>query len=244
MGVPQGGVLSPLLFNLALRGIQETLPEGVKIRQFADDILLYAYFENGNVNDGQALIEEAASLITPYLGRLGFKLSPTKGQFCTFSRTNVEFLIEGINIENETIPNTPTLFYLGVILDSKLTWEPHIRYIEGKASQSLNVLRTLAKVTYGADPGSMLMVYKGFPRALLEWGSILIAGANKTTLRRLDKVQNSALRIAMGCMRTTPIPILLSEAGESPLGLRRSLHLNRNALRLSSWSGNPVGQSY
>ncbi|XP_051155209.1 uncharacterized protein LOC127277858 [Leptopilina boulardi] len=118
----------------------------------------------------------------------------------------------GISIENETIPNTPTLFYLGVILDSKLTWEPHIRYIEGKASQSLNVLRTLAKVTYGADPGSMLMVYKGFPWALLEWGSILIAGANKTTLRRLDKVQNSALRIAMGCMRTTPIPILLSEA--------------------------------
>lgn len=32
----------------------------------------------------------------------------------------------------------------------------------------------------------------------------------------------------------------MSEADEVPLKLRRSLHLNRNALRLSTWSGNPV----
>ena len=40
-GVPQGGVLSPLLFNLHLRGINEILPVDVRASMYADDLLLY-----------------------------------------------------------------------------------------------------------------------------------------------------------------------------------------------------------
>ena len=38
---------------------------------------------------------------------------------------------------------------------------------------------------------------------------------------KLDRTQFRALRIALGCMRSTPTNALLSEAGELPLELRR-----------------------
>lgn len=138
------------------------------------------------------------------------------------------------------VNNSTTLHYLGVTLDGKLTWEPHIRYISGRAALALNALRALAKVSYGANPGTLMIVYKGLIRAILEWASILYASARQSLLVILDRVQYAAIRIILGFMRSTPIPILLSEAGEPPLTYRRSLLLNRNAVRLVSWNDNPV----
>ena len=56
----------------------------------------------------------------------------------------------------------------------------------------------------------------------------------------LDRAQFGALRVALGCMRTTPTSVLLSEAGESPLSLRRSLLSGRFILRNFSWMGSPL----
>ena len=41
-GVPQGSVLSPLLFLFYINGIRETVPEGVKISMYTDDIAIWA----------------------------------------------------------------------------------------------------------------------------------------------------------------------------------------------------------
>ncbi|XP_043468115.1 uncharacterized protein LOC122502235 [Leptopilina heterotoma] len=123
-------------------------------------------------------------------------------------------------------------------MDRKLDWHEHIDDLVLRANKSLNIIRTLAKVTYGAHPESMLAAYRGLTRSLLEWASILFANTGRCRLIRLDRVQFSALRIALGCMRTTPIPILLSEAGEPTLEHRRSLLLNRNSIRISSWTHN------
>ena len=63
VGVPQGGVLSPLLFNLQLRRLNEILPADVKASMYTDDLLLYTR----NVDPHRALVrlEEAVGLLTP-----------------------------------------------------------------------------------------------------------------------------------------------------------------------------------
>lgn len=68
-----------------------------------------------------------------------------------------------------------------------------------RANQPINVIRSLAKVSYGAQPESMLPVYRGYTRALLEWAATLFSNENKSCLRSLDIMQNSALRSVLGC---------------------------------------------
>lgn len=109
-----------------------------------------------------------------------------------------------------------------------------------KANKSLNVIRTLTKISYGAHPNSMLNVYRGLTWAFLEWAAAFIANTSRFKLKTLDRVQYAALRAVLGCMRTTPIPILLSEASEPPLKSRRKLLINKNLIRLVSWSENPI----
>ncbi|KAJ8333999.1 hypothetical protein SKAU_G00413180 [Synaphobranchus kaupii] len=44
----------------------------------------------------------------------------------------------------------------------------------------------------------------------------------ETTLHKLDVVQAKALRVCSGAFRTTPVPAMQVDVGESPLRLRRA----------------------
>lgn len=67
------------------------------------------------------------------------------------------------------------------------------------------------------------MFYRSLIRAHLEWATVLFADASLSYLRQLDTIQYSALRAVLGCMKSTPIPLLLSEANGCPLRHRSSL---------------------
>ena len=55
-GLPQGSVLSPLLFNVYTLEIQSLIPEQVSILQYADDFVLYS--SDKNVNSAASRIED------------------------------------------------------------------------------------------------------------------------------------------------------------------------------------------
>lgn len=68
----------------------------------------------------------------------------------------------------------------------------------------------------------MMSIYKGLIRARLDWGSMLYADSDKKSLLKMDRVQYAALRLAMGCIITTPTNILLHLAAEPTLEYRRT----------------------
>lgn len=57
-----------------------------------------------------------------------------------------------------------------------------------------------------------MMAYRNLIRTHLERVSHLFLGARKSLLGKIEYVRIEALRVVLGCMRTTPIPIVLSEA--------------------------------
>lgn len=237
-GVPQGGVLSPTLFNFALRKINYFLPEGIKVLQYADDILLYCRFNE--IKEAVKLLEKAVADLRPWFLSYGLKLAPKKTQLCILERRRKNHAEVSIRIDEDIVWAASSMLYLGVMLDSRLTWRKHVDYIVGKSLVAVNIMRALARVSWGANPEVLLRVYKGLIRAHLEWGAVLFAGSTGSVLKALDKAQYQALRTALGCMRTTPIPVLLSEAGESPLKLRRARILKRYSVRIATWRDNPL----
>ena len=57
--------------------------------------------------------------------------------------------------------------YLGVMLDKRLSWVPHIRYIDKKSTAHLGVLGLLASFTWGVSLDEMRTVYHSSEGALL-----------------------------------------------------------------------------
>lgn len=238
IGVPQGGVLSPLLFNLALSRIDDVIPRAVKWLMFADDLLLY--ISSKDLQSSLHLLEQAILDLTPWLAGVGLSISPGKSHLTIFSKTNESFENCSIEIEDTIVTAQTDLTYLGIILDRKLSWQKHINEISRKAMKTINLIKSMSRISWGANPSSLLTVFKGLSRAHLEWGCQFFADTAQSNLRSLDRIQNQALRVIMGCMRSTPISILLSKANIPPLSLRRSLINRRHMIRNLSWTQNPL----
>lgn len=214
IGVPQGGVLSPLLFNLALSRIGEVIPGGVKWLMFADDLLLY--ITSKDLQFSLRLLEKAITDLTPWLAEVGLSISSGKSQLTIFSRTNENFENCFIEIEDTVVTTQTDLTYLGIILDKRLSWQKHIKAISQKATKTFNLIKSMTRISWGASPSSLLTVFKGLTRTHLEWSSQFFADSAQSNLGPLDRIQNQSLRIILGCMRSTPIGILMSESNIPP----------------------------
>ena len=92
MGVPQGAVLSPLLFIIMLHDIEEEVVlRGNKIMLYADDIALLSEIgpmKRGGIGTGEPMNKElldkhqkAINSLIKYMEDHGFKFSGKKTQF-------------------------------------------------------------------------------------------------------------------------------------------------------------------
>jgi ribonuclease HI len=97
----------------------------------------------------------------------------------------------------------------------------HIERAETKSRRKLAILRKLSGTTWGANERILKNVYQQGIRPHLEYGSTAFSAASDTTLQRLDKVQNQALRIITGGMKSTPIQEMEKITGIQPLQERR-----------------------
>ena len=119
--------------------------------------------------------------------------------------------------------HTPT--FLGVKLDTRLTWKPQIEKMERSSLQKLALMRKLTGTSWGADSSILTKVYRATARPTMEYASTTWGTAAKTKKNRLDKVQNMALRVRLGAMKTTPVHVMAKTANAEPLERRRSLKI-------------------
>jgi hypothetical protein len=91
-----------------------------------------------------------------------------------------------------------TACYLGVTLDSRLTWRPHIVQVRKKASQRLGVLGSLLKRRRGLSIRSGVLLYKQLIRPMMDYASPIWRCASRSYLEQLQALQSKCLRIATG----------------------------------------------
>lgn len=125
--------------------------------------------------------------------------------------------MSNFHINGITIPFEQRINYLGMIFDSKLTWKPHIIELKAKCMKTLNIMRTLSGMKWGANRQSLLKVYTAMIQSRLMYGSVAYTTANKSNLSILQPVQYLGVRIATGAYRTSPAMSIICEAGQLPL---------------------------
>lgn len=104
--------------------------------------------------------------------------------------------------------------FLGLVFDRKLSFIPHIEYVRVKCQKAINLLHVVSSFDWGADRTTLLMLYRSLIRSRLDYGCIVYGSARDSYIKRLDPIQNQALRLSLGAFRTSPIVSLEVESGE------------------------------
>ena len=159
-GVPQGGVISPLLYILYASHIITNLPKNLTILQFADDIVIYAKIVP--LNRCKNLIEKSIGIIKDNLRSLGLELSAQKTVFIHFNRNKHYPGATEIKIDDVVIKSSYSTKFLGIIFDYQLTFTDHINYVQKKCTKALNIIKFLCGTWWGSDPETLIILYKKF----------------------------------------------------------------------------------
>ncbi|CAF3447632.1 unnamed protein product [Rotaria socialis] len=158
-GVPQGSILSPLLFIIILSTIISL--DLVKITMFADDIALYICAPNMEL--AQRQMQAALDKLSKWATEWGFVLNPQKCSFQYFTR-KVKFAKPTLKLNNRPLTLVYEQRYLGLIFDSPLlTWDAHIKYLVENCSKRVNVLRALTSTTWGGQRQTLHYCGPEFP---------------------------------------------------------------------------------
>ena len=187
-GVPQGSILGPLLFLLYINDLVSIRHKSKPIL-FADDTNL---FYKGN--DADMLADEINNelrQISLWLKINKLSLNIGKTHFMIFTRKKrikeIEIQIDGKNIEK--VNSTK---FLGVIIDHKLKWSEHVKYIAGKISRSCGVLNRARRCL---NRSAMLTLYYSFVYPYITYCNHVWGSTYPSNTDKLLKLQKRALRI-------------------------------------------------
>ncbi|VVT49099.1 uncharacterized protein SAPINGB_P002103 [Magnusiomyces paraingens] len=235
-GIPQGSPLSPILFNIYTTGLYHRLSEipGIKFAGFVDDVTIYCHDSQARATNSlglalKACVEWATKAHTEI--DLGDKLN-----FIHFGNKTA-------NPPRLPVPCQQTLRepqdeakVLGVILDRKLNFKPHISLKKEQAIQAINFITRLGGTTDGLTGFAFKLLYNSCIVPIISYG-VGVWGNNPNTVKKMGNsiqlTQNIALRRMLGAYRTTPIYILHREAGVLPLHIKLEDLARRAAHRLS-----------
>ncbi len=218
-GTPQGSVLSPLLFIMAVNGIKQCIEYPVQHLMYADDLVIYT--RGTQITNMQHVLQCTISKLTTWADKLGLRFAPSKTKLVHFTRKRSLPTIH-LTLCNEQIQQSQVVKFLGVTLEQKLHWKSHIATLLKTATQRLNIMKITNGTAWGADKHSLLQVYRSHIRSVIDYGSIIYRTANTNTLKKLDTIQNQALRIATGALRTSPILSIHAETNFLPLTHHRN----------------------
>lgn len=237
-GVPQGGVLSVVLFAVMINDIGKQLPTSIGRSLFVDDFAIWSCATNCPSMARQ--LQLATCQVERWCTTNGFRLSIAKTvavHFCRRRRCNPDV---PVRLYNEPIPMQRTVKFLGVLMDDRLTYGDHFKMLRERCFKSLNILKTVARTSYGADRSTLLLLYRSLIRSKLDYACMVYDSACKSRKKGLDVIHHTAIRVATGAFRTSPISSLLAEAHEPPLSLRRQMLSMRYALKLRQFPSHPT----
>ena len=85
----------------------------------------------------------------------------------------------------------------------------------------MQLVKRLAGTSWGAGKDTLRGLYLGYVRSTLEYGNALLVSCNKSNISTLDKIQNNALRLISGALKTTPTAACEIHCNVEPLETRR-----------------------
>lgn len=122
-GVPQGSILGPLFFLIFINDLPDYLPDGIKIKMYAEDVKLYIEHKNDNRIE---ILSDALIALEKWSKQNGIGISLKKCFVLYIGKQNLKipYFLNG-----ERIEETKCMRDLGVLIDSKLSFSDQFKKI-------------------------------------------------------------------------------------------------------------------
>ena len=198
------------MFLIYISDLSEGLSTNATL--FANNISLFSV-----IHDSQAsanVLNKDLELIHnwAFQWKINFNPDPTKqAQEVIFSRKTKKLPHPPLVFNNTNVTQSIYQKHLGIILDSKLTFENHVNMVTTKINKTIGLLRKLKNLL---PRTALIKIYKAFVRPHLDYGDILYDQAfNLSFQQKLESIQYRACLAITGAIQGTSREKIYQELG-------------------------------
>lgn len=212
-GVPQGSVLGPVLFNIYIRSIYNTVSDQkFHIHGFADDHQVYKSFVKQQ--EYNIMVKELPSLfanIDKWMSSHYLQLNAGKTEIIVFAKPSI---LSDLKIHGSFITSSACVRFvsnsksLGVVLDSQLTMVPQIKRLKRSCFNTMRKIGSMKKFLTSAQCETLIhaLVFSS-----LDYCNALYYGTSSANMKQLQAIQNRACRIVSGLKKRSSVDAHLQE---------------------------------
>ena len=239
VGVPQGSPLSPTLFILFIDDLLEVLEPLVRIQAFADDLLLWIVTAYRGACPPE--VQQALRAVETWSQQWGLSFNVSKCQAIDINRMRCIPPLD-LQLASDSVPQVREFRYLGIWVDSSLSWARQIDETCTSCIIRLRALRRLCATYWGVHPGVMEVLVRAviFPRlfyGVAAWGGV---ARFLNRLRPLDRVLRMSAILTLGLLSTTSTVRAIAACGWLPADLAIRYEIFRFLLRQRTYGREDV----
>jgi hypothetical protein len=210
IGVPQGSVLGPLLFIIYINDMPVNLRKSF-INLFADDTLLW--YHGTDFENVCNIVNNDLECLNDWFKCNKLKLNVTKTQcmIIACSKVKINNLLRiypecKIILDGSVIEYTKNVKYLGVYIDEELKFNDHVNIMLKKISKKLGYLSRIGK---NLDMQTRNLIFKTIIAPHFEYCSTIMWCTSDNNIKRLQLLQNKAMRIVLFMDKRTHVPDMI-----------------------------------
>ena len=230
MGVPQGSVIAPLLFNIVVHDVDTAVKGKVVLTMYADDLAIWTdthirrlHTNSSWLKHSMKLFQEAGDGVVHFMQVNGFALSSQKTVFVPFHTNTSQNTEVHIRVNGQSIFASKEVKYLGVHFTRWGRTNQQVAHNARNASRALNVIKVLSAQPWANTPKIPVNVVRSLVRSRMSYGLEAMPHLSKTGLARLTAIEVRGLRLALGLPQSVPQCLVYREAGLLPF--RRHIQL-------------------
>lgn len=206
-GVPQGSILGPLFFIYYINDIFNLKLKG-QLQLYADDACLL--YKSAEISDLQASMISDVKIVSDWLKLNLLSINAEKSNYIIFEKRSIVDVDDDfqLTIDNQNICRTYVVKYLGLVIDSKLTWENHIQKVRAKLSSASFLIRRIKSFI---KINVLWKIYYAYFHSQLMYLSAIWSSASQQRLQCIKVLQNRTLKNIKSLHYLTPTRSLYSD---------------------------------